>query len=499
MKLLIRVDASASIGTGHVMRCLALAQATLKDELIAFLMGATTPALESLLSSEGIMVARLGAPLGSNADALETINHAKLIEATWVVVDGYHFGETYQKLIKDSGFKLLIIDDYGHATQYWADLILNQNLGVHSRLYHHRKLYTNLLLGPRFALLRKEFWAWQGFNRQISTSVGKLLITLGGADSENVTFKVLQALRQIECQEIDVVVVVGGSNPHLQELQATIQNLPFAIVLKQNVANMPTLMAWADIAITAGGSTCWEIAFMGLPSLIIIQAQNQQEIAKNLDGIGSAKNIGWHTLLPESLIQGINQFLNDSALRSSMSARAKQLVDGEGVDRVLMHLREQNLRLRTIREDECDLQWQWANDPVVRARSFSSDPISWEKHAQWFQSKIHSPSCKFYIAINAEDIPIGSIRYELERHEAIVSICVDSKYRGQGYGHAMIELGSRILFSHSPIKKINAYIQPHNHASIRAFQKAGFACRGTILFQQGQSYIRALQCVKEWP
>jgi UDP-2,4-diacetamido-2,4,6-trideoxy-beta-L-altropyranose hydrolase len=499
MKLLIRADASTSIGTGHVMRCLALAQAAYKDKPITFLMGSTTPALESLLSSEGMKVSHLDAPPSSDADAQETINQAKLIEATWVVVDGYHFDSTYQKLIKDAGLKLLFIDDYSHTNQYWADLILNQNFGAYPDLYHNRNPHSNLLLGPRYALLRKEFWPWRGYTRQISPRVRKLLITLGGSDAENITSKILDSLRQIEYEEMEVIVVVGGSNPHLPELQAKIQDLRWVITIQQNVANMSTLMAWADMAITAGGSTCWEVAFMGLPSLIVIQAQNQQDIAKNLDRIEAAKNVGWHNLLPETLIQGMNQLLNDSVLRSNMSTRSQQLVDGEGVERILMHLREQKLRLRIMREDECDLQWQWLNDPEVRARSFSSDPIPWIKHVQWFQSKIHSPSCKLYIALNIEDIPIGSIRYELEHHEAVVSICVDRKYRGEGYGNAMISLGSYALFNSSNITRINAYIQTDNYASIRAFQKAGFHSRGNVLLAQGDHHISAVHCVKERP
>ncbi|NEO03927.1 MAG: GNAT family N-acetyltransferase, partial [Moorea sp. SIO3I7] len=153
---------------------------------------------------------------------------------------------------------------------------------------------------------------------------------------------------------------------------------------------------------------------------------------------------------------------------------AQGLVDGEGSARVLMHLQDQKLRLRAVGEDDGELLWQWANDPEVRLRSFSSKPIPWDEHVQWFNLKLKSSDCKFYIALNTQDIPIGSIRFDIDHNEATVSICVNSEHRGQGYGSTLINLASTAIFRTSHTAKINAYIKPDNLASIRAFLKAGF-------------------------
>ncbi|MFM7449166.1 MAG: UDP-2,4-diacetamido-2,4,6-trideoxy-beta-L-altropyranose hydrolase, partial [Leptolyngbyaceae cyanobacterium] len=270
MKIVIRADASIRMGTGHVMRCIALAQAWQQEGgQVLFVMGIESPLLEVRLQAENMGVMHLSASLGSDEDVRQTVEIAQQVNADWIVVDGYQFGTAYQRGIKDAGFKLLIVDDYGHAEHYCADLVLNQNIGASEDLYANREAYTQLLLGTQYVLLRKEFWPWQGWQRQVPVIARKVLVTLGGSDPENVTLKVIQALQQLKLEELEVVVIVGGSNPHYEQLQAAVQSSSCQISLQQNVTNMPKLMAWADVAIAAGGSTNWELVFMRLPTLII--------------------------------------------------------------------------------------------------------------------------------------------------------------------------------------------------------------------------------------
>jgi len=145
--LVIRADGSTLIGSGHIMRCLALAQAW-QDAGggVLFLMGTGVPILEERLKSEGMDTAHLRAHAGSTDDAVETANLAQEVGATWVVLDGYHFDAVYQRTIKDSGVRLLFIDDNGHADHYYADIVVNQNIHAHAGLYTNREPYTQLLL-----------------------------------------------------------------------------------------------------------------------------------------------------------------------------------------------------------------------------------------------------------------------------------------------------------------------------------------------------------------
>jgi len=140
--------------------------------------------------------------------------------------------------------------------------------------------------------------------------------------------------------------------------------------------------------------------------------------------------------------------------------------------------REKIITLREVCEDDAKMLWEWANDSEVRAASFSSTPITWEKHIQWLKSKLSSCLCIFFIAMNSDNIPIGQIRYDIANHEAIVSISIRKEFRGKGYGKMVIWLASQKLFTESNVSKIHAYIKPTNKASICAFLKAHFKNAG---------------------
>jgi UDP-2,4-diacetamido-2,4,6-trideoxy-beta-L-altropyranose hydrolase len=334
--IIIRVDASTNIGSGHLMRCLALAQ-TWQDTQgqPIFLMANSVPALEERLKSEGMKVVLLTTEAGSLADAQETAALAHQFEAKWVVVDGYQFGSEYQQTIKNSGLSLLFIDDYGHAEHYYADFVLNQNISADEQFYQHREPYTQLLLGTRYTLLRREFWQWQKWPRTIPPVAKKILVTLGGADPDNVTLKVIQALQLVEVEELEAVVVVGGSNPHYENLKRAVQDSRFPIRLQRNVTNMPELMAWADVAISAGGSTCWELAFMRLPSILLVLAENQRLAAEKLDAMTIALNLGEHQNISHHTVkQKISMLIFSSKLRLKISQNCKCLVDGLGTEKL---------------------------------------------------------------------------------------------------------------------------------------------------------------------
>jgi UDP-2,4-diacetamido-2,4,6-trideoxy-beta-L-altropyranose hydrolase len=334
--LLIRADGNTPIGTGHVMRCIALAQAWQeRGGDVSFALALHTPALLERLSAEEIPIHLLTCEPGGVDDATQTIALAQQVAATWIVVDGYHFDAAYQQSIKAAGVSLLVIDDYGHAEHYYADLVLNQNISASEQMYPNHESYTRLLLGTRYTLLRREFWAYRGGKREVPDVARKILVTMGGGDPDNVTLKVIYALKQVAPGQCEAVVIVGGSNPHIEALQATVDNMPH-IKLVQNVTNMPEMMAWADVAIAAGGSTCWELALFGLPMLLVPLADNQLPIANRLGEREIALVVGWYEdVASDTLALAINQLVHDQEKRFRMSQAGYALVDGEGGERVL--------------------------------------------------------------------------------------------------------------------------------------------------------------------
>jgi spore coat polysaccharide biosynthesis predicted glycosyltransferase SpsG len=187
--------------------------------------------------------------------------------------------------------KLLFLDDNGHAGHYAADVVLNQNPHAHEALYADREAYTRLLLGPDYALLRREFRACHNGKRAIPNQGRKVLVTLGGADPDNVTLRVVTGLQNLKIEGLEALVVVGGGNPHFKSLVGAVAG-DHQIRLLRDATNMPELMAWADVAIAGAGATCWEMCLLGLPALLISLAPNQLSIAQWLDRKGVSSDIG---------------------------------------------------------------------------------------------------------------------------------------------------------------------------------------------------------------
>ena len=466
------------------MRCLALAQAwQAEGGAVTFITACDSEGLLQRLSSEGFTVVKLDYAYPNPEDWAVTAQVLATYPDAWVVLDGYHFDPAYQRCIKETGHRLLVIDDMAHLDYYHADVILNQNIHAEQLTYPCNPA-TRLLLGTRYALLRCEFWPWRGWEREIPEVVRKVLVTLGGSDPDNQTLKMVHALQQLSGEDLEVTVVVGGSNPRFGELQSEIHGLPGFQVL-HNVSNMPEWMAWADLAITAGGSTCWELAFMGLPSILLVLAENQRRIAEGLNAAGIALNLGGAKVVTSArLISALCGLTADTTKRAEMAQLGQQMVDGMGSKRVIQLMLGDPLILRPVCKADCHRLWEWANDPVTRAQSFTTANIPWEEHQQWFEKALVDPATLFYLAINADNQPIGQIRYQLEDAEAVVSVSVAPEYRGRGYGFHLIHLGTQELWGTTAVNCIHAYIKPENDASLRAFSKAGFIEADTVMLNE---------------
>jgi UDP-2,4-diacetamido-2,4,6-trideoxy-beta-L-altropyranose hydrolase len=334
--LVIRADANAHIGTGHLMRCLALAQGW-KDSggEVVFTTACPNDNLLGRLYGEGFTVHKIENPYPHPQDWQTTREILEEYKGGWLVIDGYHFDSSYQRLVKESGHPLLAIDDYGHAGHYYADIVLNQNLHAENLTYSCEP-YAKLLLGSKYVLLRREFLKWRGWKREIPEVARKVLVTMGGSDPENVTLKVINAINMVDFGPLEVAVVVGPTNPHYEALERAARASRHSIVLMRNVPDMPELMSWADVAIAAGGTTCWELAFMGLPTVLIVMAENQTLIARSLNEKRIAYNLGWREMVNyNDIVKATSTLSIDYKQRFHMSQEAQKTVDGEGVKRIL--------------------------------------------------------------------------------------------------------------------------------------------------------------------
>jgi UDP-2,4-diacetamido-2,4,6-trideoxy-beta-L-altropyranose hydrolase len=343
--LLVRADATSAIGTGHVMRCLALATAWTRATGAAARLAtvAPAPALAGRLGRAGVAVDELAtspsrdgqlANAGTPADADATAALASRLGAAWVVLDGYGFDRAYQQRVAAAGVPVLVVDDHGHLDGYRADLLLNQNFGAAGDRYVPSVAAERLLLGPRYALVRDEF-AGVAPAPAPGATVRRVLVTLGGSDPDNATALVVEALGLAALPGIAVTVVAGPANRHVRVLERDVRALAGA-ELVVDADDLPRRMAAADLAIAAAGGTARELALLGVPSLLLTLAANQRPAAEAMGQQGIAVDLGWsHEATAPAIAAQISALAADRAARAAMATAARAAVDGRGADRVV--------------------------------------------------------------------------------------------------------------------------------------------------------------------
>ena len=358
-----RVDASTLIGSGHVMRCLTLADALVEaGARCYFVMREKPGSLEAVVSARGHRVLMLS-PVepdvnasppdnepphaswlgtGWKADASETLEALVGMELDWLVVDHYALDHRWESLVSGCAKRLMVIDDLADR-KHDCDLLLDQNLGRGQSDYDGLvPRRTTRLVGSGYALLRPEFA--QARTRSIearqSRELGNILISMGGADVENVTGDVLRVLETIEgIGSFHVTVVMGAACPHVEGVsrQADSMRLDTRIIVNAN--NMAVLMAEADFAIGAAGGSAWERCCLGLPTLLVIMAANQRQGAEALQRAGAALCIGSPESIHETLPSALHKVLMPGELHR-MSCTAAAICDGRGAQRVVDVLTE---------------------------------------------------------------------------------------------------------------------------------------------------------------
>ena len=339
--LVIRTDADSRIGIGHLMRCFTLAQGwQAKGGKVVIVTNCIDVNLKRHLEAAGMLIATIEHPHPHPVDWARTSEILKSHPDAWVILDGYHFDSKYQSRIKGCGHRLMAIDDTAHLDKYFAEIVLNQNINA-DQLSYTAEPCTRLLLGLRYVLLRSEFVEQSKTVPNTPKVARKILVTLGGGDQANQTLNVIKAIDVVKIDGLEALIVVGPVNPHLRQLRTTIKNSRVPIHLAVNTNRMAEWMSWADMAVASGGSTCWERACMGLPALVIVQAENQRAVANGLEETGAVINLGWHhELSTDGIAQALDNLLLNAAKRKKMAEISRMLVDGKGIERVINNLIE---------------------------------------------------------------------------------------------------------------------------------------------------------------
>jgi len=302
MNFLIRVDASFEIGIGHLMRCIALGQILQDDNHdVYFLTKTTNKYLLERLRKDNFKVKKLIKDINIYEDAKKTTKYAKKISADWVVTDGYKFQTDYQNIIKESGFKLMCIDDIAEC-HYVSDIVLNQNLNAENVFHYSCESWTKLLLGIKYVLLRREFRNLNGWKREIKKECKNILITMGGGEIYNYSLKIISALEKINDKKLNIIVILGPQTKLNKYLEELCKRSKHDIKILRNVNNIIRYMKRCNLAITASGSIIWEYLKLKTPLILSLIADNQKIIINEISSKSFAESLGDLRVTGESKI-----------------------------------------------------------------------------------------------------------------------------------------------------------------------------------------------------
>lgn len=346
LNIAFRVDSSIQIGSGHLMRCLTLAD-SLRDRgaKVTFICRELSCSLIGLVYARGFQLLSLpppppnttsvfdnghaswlGVPWQSDSDEV-IAQLEKLPRQDWLIIDHYALDLHWESLMRPYVGKIMVIDDLADRN-HDCDLLLDQNLydDMESRYTGLTPQYCRTLLGPRFALLRPEFVAARNKLRKRDGFVRRILVFFGGSDPSNETAKALQAILSLDRPDIAVDVVVGGANPHKHEIESRCSGLA-NVSYHCQVDNMAELMSEADLAVGAGGTATWERCCLGLPALVLVVARNQAEVTMAVARSRAIINMGWHdSIYSDNLAFELRSLIADPALLVEIGRNALELM-----------------------------------------------------------------------------------------------------------------------------------------------------------------------------
>lgn len=502
-KVAFRVDASLQIGSGHVMRCLTLADALQGQGMqCRFVCREHAGNLIDLIVDRGFVVDALpaGHPdfqaihgsevlpphanwLGAEQhdDSAMTAAMLEKLRPDWLIVDHYALDQVWERALRPCCDRLMVIDDLADR-RHDCDLLLDQNLGRSARDYSGLVPETcKVLVGTRYALLRPEFAELREYSlqRRQSPRLRHLLVSLGGVDQANATGNALDALRKCRLPEdCAITVVMGPHAPWLRAVQAQAGTMPQPCEVLVNVSAMAQLMADSDLAIGAAGSTAWERCTLGLPSVAVVLAENQRWVATALAQAGAAnvildvESIGM--CIPRQLAAMRGEDLEQSSHTASV------LCDGHGTSRVVAAVVGFECRVRPMCRDDLETVLGWRNHEEIRRFMYTAHEISFAEHCAWFE-RTSLDNRRHLLIVEEAGQPLGFVQF----HEIgsggvaewgfyaapIANPGFGSKLAGVALAHAFDQLG---------FHKICGEAIGFNERSMVLHRKLGFSEEGVL-------------------
>lgn len=510
-EIVFRVDASTTIGTGHIMRCLTLAK-QLKQNInekrnISFICRHILPSLHQQIIESGYHFYLLEnnkenkieknndhqSWLGvtSQQDAEETIAILQDKAIDWIIVDHYAIDDKWEKKVKTYVKKIMIIDDLANRP-HDCDLLLDQTYGRSLNDYKNLLPICSILLsGADYTLLRKEFILEKNsiikHRKNINFNHITALIMFGGTDPDNLTKLCIEKIKNVATIHKIVIIISDSTNNKNEIIAQYRKNKKIDIHISPK--NIAEIMLNADIAIGAAGTSSWERCAVGLPAVVIIQAENQRLIAENLQRQGVITYLETQDI-DKKLISLIEQHLLSKEVYLTTVIKCLDICDGNGVKKVANTLGiVSSLSVRDATTNDMLTYFKWASHSKVRKQAFNQQDINFIDHKAWFKSKLLSDSFLFVGVLREE--AIGQVRFDkLDKTDHYsVDIHLSHNHIGKGYGtyllnKALIELLKR----HSSPLYVEAVVFQNNLSSRRCFENNFFTINKKIKYKNKTCY-----------
>jgi len=508
--VVFRVDASIHMGIGHLVRCLTLAEALRERSLMPLFICRDLPGERSdLIKKQGFEFRHLTEPSPPtfNADVSgalyqlepnwqqdiqDTLTKLSDVTPQAFVVDHYGIRSEWESELSRHypGAPLLVIDDLANRQHHCTALLDQTPLRVNS---DYRSLVPTdcaLWLGNNYSLLRHEFSSPQ-LPRHLPSQQEpwRILVSLGGSDPENHTLSILKSLESLPPRptKIEICAIMGRHAPYLKEVASWCQRHQQRLVVDTD--RMADFIDWAHLAIGAGGTSASERCARGLPSLVIIMADNQRRVTAALSTLGACVNLGECSPFPATrLCHELQTLLLDSKRYQQMVGRCRQLFDGQGAERAADGLVElmNNCPLRLLPMAHADEQqlWHWQCEPGNRRFFRHPAAPKWPEHKVWFKRAMASSDIKLY-RIDWKQSSVGMIRLDMRSTTtAEVSILLSKATQGQGIGRLALQL----FCDQFPQLHLIAEIHPDNQPSKCIFRGCGFTQMDTThYYRQGHA------------
>jgi len=462
--IIFRCDSSFEIGTGHVTRGLALAEKLrslgLKSHFVC----------RDLKGHVGSMIQKQGFDLSLISKDADDQAVILSLKPRWLIVDHYRLDETWEKHFEGK-VPIFAIDDLMNRKHH-CQVLLDQNFHENAEI-RYRALTgdrTRLLLGPHFALFKVPDSISP--QKHFTSGPKKVLVFFGGSDANGETLKFLEALKSHSTSHF-FQIVVTQSNAKIDQIQALPNGSSYEIFISPS--HWPELLKTADFYLGSGGTVTWERMVVGLPGAVISVADNQTEIAQDLDRAGYQTFLGFHTHIQyEQVLSKLEVLLKDSARLQKMSEAGRKLVRAFPmplVQEIFEPIGNHDLQLKVATLENSRFLYELRNDPHTRAMSRSTEPVDWETHSSWLERKLQQARTRLYVAF-AQGQPCGQFRVEASGE---TSIAIAQAFRGKGLSSRIIETGCALYAAEFQLDRpFTAQIKPENQTSVRSFENAGF-------------------------